>query len=158
MSTEHKLKSLNRLESEIDARIKEFNAKRKYNQENSKFYSFGQVLLSGLTTILIAVNTKFSFFWITIVALVASCLANLAGQILSKYMYQERMAMNISTICDLYELRHLITMDKRMEEDDETREITLDRVQEYQNEYQNILNCANNKWREHIYKSKAKDA
>lgn len=157
MSTEHKLKSLGVLESEIDARIKEFNAKRRYNQRYSEFFSLGQLILSGFTTLLIAVNTNLSCFWISVIALVTSSLASIAGQVLSKYMYQERMTMNISTICNLYELKHLITMDKMMEVDDINRKITLEKVQEYQDKYQGILNIANNKWQEIFIKSKSKE-
>ncbi|SLY88357.1 Uncharacterised protein [Klebsiella variicola] len=157
MGTEHKLKSLNVLESEIDSRIKEFNAKRNYNQRKGEMYSIGQFALGGLTTLLIAVNAKFSFFPISVMAIVTSSLASMAGQILTKYMYQEKMTMNISTVCDLYELKHLITMDKSMEEDDGAREITLERVQEYQDKYQNILNVANKRWQEIFVKSKSKE-
>ncbi len=157
MGTEHKLKSLNVLESEIDSRIKEFNAKRDYNQRRGEMYSIGQFVLGGLTTLLIAINTSFSFFLVSILAIITSGLASMAGQVLTKYMYQEKMTMNIATVCDLYELKHLITMDKNMEEDDVTRKITLERVQEYQDKYQNILNAANNKWQEIFVKGKSKE-
>ncbi|CTQ11414.1 SLATT domain-containing protein [Klebsiella variicola] len=157
MGAEHKLKSLNVLESEIDSRIKEFNAKRNYNQRRGEMYSIGQFVLGGLTTLLIAINTSFSFFLVSILAIITSGLASMAGQVLTKYMYQEKMTMNIATVCDLYELKHLITMDKNMEEDDATRKITLERVQEYQDKYQNILNAANNKWQEIFVKGKSKE-
>lgn len=81
----------------------------------------------------------------------------MAGQVLTKYMYQEKMTMNISTICDLYELKHLIMMDKNMEEDDRTMEIILGRVQEYQDKYQSILNVANKRWQEIFVKGKSKE-
>lgn len=58
MGAEHKLKSLNVLESEIDSRIKEFNAKRNYNQRKGEMFSIAQFVLGGLTTLLIAINTK----------------------------------------------------------------------------------------------------
>ncbi|HFN0790934.1 TPA: SLATT domain-containing protein [Klebsiella variicola subsp. variicola] len=157
MGAEHKLKSLNVLESEIDSRIKEFNTKRNYNQRKGEMYAIGQFTLAGLTTLLIAVNAKFSSFPISVIAIVTSSLASMAGQVLTKYMYQEKMTMNIATVCDLYELKHLITMDKNMEEDDSTRKITLERVQEYQDKYQNILNAANNKWQEIFVKGKSKE-
>ncbi|HDV8371209.1 TPA: SLATT domain-containing protein [Klebsiella pneumoniae] len=157
MGAEHKLKSLNVLESEIDSRIKEFNAKRNYNQRRGEMFSIGQFVLGGLTTLLIAVNTNFYSFSMSVLAIITSGLASMAGQVLTKYMYQEKMTMNISTICDLYELKHLIMMDKNMEEDDVARGITLDRVQVYQEKYQSILNVANKRWQEIFINGKAKE-
>lgn len=157
MGAEHKLKSLNVLESELDSRIKEFNAKRNYNQRKGEMFSIAQFVLGGLTTLLIAINTKYSLFPISVIAIITSGLASMAGQVLTKYMYQEKMTMNISTICDLYELKHLIMMDKNMEEDDRTMEITLGRVQEYQDKYQSILNVANKRWQEIFVKGKSKE-
>ena len=63
--------------------------------------------------------------------------------------------MNIATICSLYELRHVINMAKRMEEDDVTSKITLKDVVKYQEQYQNILNTANGLWQNHIQNSKS---
>ncbi|OOQ46269.1 hypothetical protein AO361_24950 [Pseudomonas fluorescens] len=155
VNTDHKLKSLTELEVQIGRRIAEFNAKRAKNQKSNQLYSLGQILLSSLTTLLIAVNTKASLFSITVATLITSSLASLAGQLLSKYMYEERMAMNIATVCALYELSHTITMDKKKEEDDEgNHKITLDKVESYQDRYQRILSAANGQWQKHIQKSK----
>ncbi len=65
--------------------------------------------------------------------------------------------MNIATICSLYELRHVITMAKRMEEDDVTSKITLKDVVKYQEQYQNILNTANGQWQNHIQNFKSSE-
>jgi len=83
--------------------------------------------------------------------------AGVAGQFLNKFMYQERMAMNIATKCSLYELQHAITMAKRMEEDDINSKITLKEVVKYQEQYQNILNTANGQWQNHIQNLKSSE-
>ncbi len=152
---EHRLKSLVELEIQMKRRIDEFNKKRAQNQKSNRFYSLSQILLSALTTLLIAINTQASLFYITVTALITSSLASLAGQLLSKFMYEERMAMNIATVCALYELEHNITMDKKKEEDDKDgHEITVAKVDIYQNRYQEILNSANGQWQKKITKQK----
>lgn len=157
MSAEKKLKSLSELELQIGKRIKEFNDKRRKNQCKNKLYSGAQIWLSALTTLLIAINADISIFWLTVITLIVSSLSNVAGQLLSKFMYQERMAMNISTVCALYELRHAITMDQRKEEDDEAQKITLETVDIYQERYQQILNVANGEWQQYIQENKSKE-
>lgn len=154
MKTEHNLKSLTELELQIQNRISEFNGKRSENQSSNKFFTMSQMCLGAFTTLLIAINAKFTYFPITIAALVASSLATLSGQILSKFMYSERMAVNIATVCALYELAHDITMDRKKEEDDRSKhEITLKKVDNYQGRYQQILNTANGQWQKNIHKT-----
>lgn len=110
--------------------------------------------LGAFTTLLIAINLKFTYIPITIAALITSSLAALSGQFLSKYMFQERMALNIATVCALYELAHDITMDRKKEEDDKPKyEITIKKVENYQGRYQQILNRANGQWQKNIHKT-----
>ncbi|MDI3440529.1 hypothetical protein QLG07_13755 [Erwinia sp. V90_4] len=154
MKTLHSLKSLTELESQIANRISEFEVKRRCNQKYNKFLSISQIVLTAVTTLFIAINAEIHELSLTIITLLASMGAGIAGQLLNKFMYQERMAMNIATICSLYELRHVITMAKRMEEDDVNSEITLKDVVKYQEQYQNILNTANGQWQNHIQNSK----
>lgn len=157
MKTEHKLKCLTELELQIQQRIAEFNGKRSKNQSSNQIFSISQICLGALTTLLIAINAKFTYFPITVTALATSSLATLSGQILSKYMYQERMSMNITTVCALYELAHTITMDRKKEEDDELKhKITINKVDTYQDRYQQILNTANGQWQKNIQKTKQK--
>ncbi|HEQ1857595.1 TPA: SLATT domain-containing protein [Providencia alcalifaciens] len=155
MNIEYRLKSLTELESQIARRISEFEVKRRDNQKNNKFLSVSQIILTAITTLLIAVNAEIHELSLTILTLLASMCAGIAGQLLNKFMYQERMTMNIATICSLYELQHTIIMAKRMEEDDETSEITLKDVVKYQEQYQNILNTANGHWQNHIQNCKS---
>jgi len=157
VNTAHSLKSLTELESQIAIRISEFEAKRRENQRNNKLFSVSQIILSAITTLLIAINAEIHVLFLTILTLLASMCAGIAGQLLNKFMYQERMAMNIATICSLYELRHVITMAKRMEEDDVTSKITLKDVVKYQEQYQNILNTANGQWQNHIQNCKSSE-
>ncbi|CAI8975610.1 hypothetical protein EMIT0P100_60172 [Pseudomonas sp. IT-P100] len=152
---DHNLNSLVELERQISARLLEFNAKRASNQKHNKFFSLSQMILAFLTTLLIALNAKASFFAISMIAIFTSSLGGLAGQILSKYMYQERMSMNIKTVCALYELAHTITMDRKKEEDDSIKHrITLEKVDKYQTKYQSILDAANGQWQQQIQKPK----
>jgi hypothetical protein len=155
VNTAHSLKSLTELESQIARRISEFEVKRKDNQKNNKLFSMSQIVLAAITTLLIAVNAELHELSLTILTLLASMCAGIAGQFLNKFMYQERMAMNIATVCSLYELQHVITMAKMMEEDDITSKITLKDVMKYQEQYQNILNTANGQWQNHIQNSKS---
>lgn len=158
MNREHNLKSLVELESQIEKRLVEFKSKRKDNQKYNKIWSLSQIWLTALTTIFIAINAKESFWIINILALLTSSLASVAVQMLSKYMYQERLAMNISTICALYELRSTIIMDKKKEEDDSnTYKITIQKVELYQERYQHILNIANGQWQKYINEEKEKN-
>ncbi|WHZ39262.1 SLATT domain-containing protein [Rahnella bonaserana] len=155
MNQKKELNSLIELESQIERRIKEFNTKRGKNQWKNRFFSLAQIILSGFTTLLVAINANLSYFCITVITLVVSSLASISGQLLSKFMYQERMAMNIATVCALYELRHKITMDKKKQEDDHSLTITLQEVDLYQQQYQNILNTANGQWQKYIQDTKA---
>jgi len=155
VNTTHSLKSLTELESQIARRISEFEEKRRSNQKNNKFFSVSQIVLTAITTLLIAVNAEIHVLSLTILTLLASMCAGIAGQLLNKFMYQERMAMNIATICSLYELQHVITMAKNMEEDDAASKITLNDVMKYQEQYQNILNTANGQWQNHIQNCKS---
>jgi hypothetical protein len=157
LEKDHHLESLLELEKSIAARLAEFNAKRADNQKLNKIFYLTQILLSSLTTISIAINIKLSLLAISIVAVVASTLSSLSGLILSKYMYQERMSSNIKTVCSLYALSFSITMHKKKEQDDKNgRAITLEDVDEFQDEYQKILNTANGDWQKNILKSSAK--
>lgn len=152
---EHNLRTLVELEKQIAARLVEFNAKRADNQKLNRIFSLSQIILTFLTTLLIALNANSSLFAISMAAIFTSSLGGLAGQVLSKYMYQERMSMNIKTVCDLYSLSHLITMDKRKEEDDPSKhKITLEKVDNYQTKYQSILDTANGQWQKQITKNK----
>lgn len=154
MSTEHSLKSLAELEVQINNRIRDFNNKRVKNQNKNNHFTVVQIVSSAVTTLLIAVNAEKSIFLVTVIALITSLVASVSGQFLSKFMYRERMAMNIETVCSLYELRHTITMDKKKEEDDgESHKITLEKVDSYQNQYQKILNSANGQWQKYIQKT-----
>ncbi|NMY33032.1 SLATT domain-containing protein [Pseudomonas sp. WS 5412] len=152
---DHSLKSLAELELQIRNRLTEFEAKRAKNQKYNRLFSLAQILLTALTTLLIAINTKYTTFPLAVIAIITSSMAAVAGQLLSKFMYQERMAMDIATTCALRELAHCITMDRRKEEDDETNcKITLKQVDAYQGRYQTILNTANGQWQKNIQKSK----
>lgn len=157
MNTAHRLQSLTELELQIAKRISEFEAKRRNNQRNNKLLSVSQIILAAITTLLIAVNAEIHVFFLTILTLLSSMCAGVAGQFLNKFMYQERMAMNIATKCSLYELQHAITMAKRMEEDDINSKITLKEVVKYQEQYQNILNTANGQWQNHIQNLKSSE-
>jgi len=155
VDTNHDLKCLAELELQIGKRINEFNSKRAENQKYNRCYSLAHILLGALTTLLIAVNSKLSLFPITVITMTTSTLASVAGQLLSTYMYKERLTMNIATICALYELSHAITMDKRKQEDDkEKHKITLEKVESYNSQYQQILNSANGQWQNYFQQTK----
>ncbi|WP_029686583.1 SLATT domain-containing protein [Tatumella saanichensis] len=157
MNTEHNLKSLVELETQIGRRISEFEGKRRENQRNNKFFSISQIILSAITTLLVAINADVHMLFVAILTLIVSMCSGIAGQLLNKFMYQERMAMNIATICSLYELQQVITMAKRIEEDDANSKITIRDVVKYQGQYQNILNAANGHWQNNIQNSKSSE-
>lgn len=156
MTNTHKLNSLVELETQINNRIAEFEGKSSKNKKYNQLLKYTQILLAALTTLLIAVNTKHSIFIVSVIAMTTSALAGVASQLLSTFMYQERMIMDIATTCALRELAHSITMAKKKEEDDNACEIKLDKVDSYQERYQEILNTANGQWQKNFQNNKIK--
>lgn len=156
MTIGHRLKSLTELEEQIQLRIEEFDTKRAQNQKDNRLFTLTHLSLSTLTTLLIAINAKLSLFPLAIIAMTANSVAILASQLLTKFMYQERMAMNIATTCALRELSHSIIMAKKKEEDSAlTHEITISHVDSYQKRYQIILNSADGQWQKNINRKKS---
>ncbi|MBW4792312.1 SLATT domain-containing protein [Pseudomonas tolaasii] len=156
MSNTHRLKSLVALELEINNRITEFAQKSAKNKNYNQKLKFIQIFLAAFTTLIIAINTKYAVFTVSVIAMTTSALAGVASQIMSTFMYQERMAMEIATTCALRELACTITMDKNKEEDDASRKITLEHIDRYQERYQQIVNTANGQWQKSIQNNTSK--
>jgi hypothetical protein len=155
--TTHKLSSLNKLVTEIEARRTDFNKKRNENQRCYSVTSKGQILASAITTLLIAINVQLNLSYLAFLAISVSALSSIFGSFLAKYMYSERLAHNIKTICDLSELRFDILLDIEKENDDpENYKITMEKVGEYKDYYQEILNQANSEWQRNLKQVKKK--
>ena len=155
--TTHKLSSLNKLVTEIEARRTDFNKKRKENQKYYSVTSKGQILASAITTLLIAINVKLNLSCLAFVAIGVSALSSIFGSFLAKYMYSERLAHNIKTVCDLSELKFDIILDIEKENDEpENYKITMEKVEEYKDKYQEILNQANSEWQKNMKLGKKK--
>jgi hypothetical protein len=153
----HHYSSLNKLISEIDSRRTDFNEKRRKNQKSYNITSKGQILSSAITTILIAINVKLDISCVAFLAIGASALSSILGSFLAKYMYSERLAHNIKTVCDLSELKFDIEMDMVKENDEpEKYKITINKIEEYKNTYQDILNRSNSEWQKNMKISKKK--
>ncbi|WP_234494231.1 SLATT domain-containing protein [Vibrio maritimus] len=156
MATHH-YSSLNKLVLEIDNRKKDFNEKRRKNQNSYNITSKGQILSSAITTLLIAINVKLEIACIAFIAIGVSALSSIFGSFLAKYMYSERLAHNIKTVCDLSELKFDIEMDMEKEKDEpEKYKITMDRIEDYKIAYQEILNRSNSEWQKNMKISKKK--
>lgn len=156
MSTHH-YSSLNKLISEIDNRRIDFNIKRRKNQNSYNITSKGQILSSAITTLLIAINVKLDISCIAFLAIGVSALSSIFGSFLAKYMYSERLSHNIKTVCDLSELKFDIEMDMEKENDEpEKYKITMEKIEEYKNSYQEILNRSNSEWQKNMKISKKK--
>ncbi|HIF9258507.1 TPA: SLATT domain-containing protein [Photobacterium damselae] len=156
MSTHH-YSSLNKLISEIDNRRTDFNKKRRKNQSGYNITSRGQILSSAITTCLIAINVKVDISYIAFLAIGVSALSSIFGAFLAKYMYSERFAQNIKTVCELNELKFDIEMDIEKENDEpENYKITVEKIEEYKNTYQEILNRSNSEWQKNMNISKKK--
>lgn len=156
MST-HYYSSLNKLILEIDSKKKDFNKKRRGNQRNYNITSKGQIISSGFTTLLIAINVKLDISYIAFFAIGISALSSIFGSFLAKYMYSERLAHNIKTVCDLSELKFDIEMDMEKEKDEpEKYKITIEKIEEYKSSYQDILSRSNSEWQKNMKTSKKK--
>ncbi|EPV3838289.1 hypothetical protein AB7W62_07780 [Morganella morganii] len=150
--------SLSELETQIESRISEFNQRRSGNKKNNKGYSWALLISSSLTTLFIAINMKFDYAFLAIIAIITNTLSLLFGNILERFKYKDRMISEIRTICDLRELQFNIIMHKRNAEDDTNKKITVSDISHYQEKYQNILDTANGSWRNNfISKSDSKD-
>lgn len=155
--TTHKLSSLNKLVTEIEARKTDFNKKRSKNQRYYSITSKGQILASAITTLLIAINAQLNLSCLAFLAIGVSALSSILGAFLAKYMYSERLAYDIKTVCDLSELRFDILLDIEKESDEpENYKITIKKVEEYKNTYQEILEQANSEWQKNMKLSKKK--
>lgn len=153
----HKLSSLNKLLTEIEARRTDFNNKRRENQRNYSITSKGQILASAITTLLIAINIKLDLSCLAFLAIGVSALSSVFGSFLAKYMYPERLAHNIKTVCDLSELRFNILLDIEKENDKpENYKITMEKIEEYKDIYQEIIDQANSEWQKNMKLSKKK--
>jgi hypothetical protein len=151
----HHYSSLNKLISEIENRKGDFNRKRNRNQKSYSITSKGQILFSAITTLLIAINVKLEMPCIAFLAIGVSALSSIFGAFLAKYMYSERLSHNIRAVCDLSELKFNIVMDMEKEKDDsKNHNITIEKVEEYQDIFQNILNQANVEWQKNMKLSK----
>lgn len=147
----HNYSSLNKLILEIENRISDFNKKRGENQWGYSVTSKGQIISSAITTLLIAINVKLNVPCIAFLAIGVSALSSVFGSFLAKYMYSERLAHNIKTVCDLNELKFNIEMGMEKENDDpEKYKITIEKVEEYKDAYQGILDQANAEWQKNM--------
>jgi hypothetical protein len=155
--TTHKLSSLNKLVTEIEARRTDFNKKRSKNQRYYSITSKGQILASAITTLLIAINVQLNLSCLAFIAIGVSTLSSIFGSFLAKYMYSERLTHNIKTVCDLSELRFNILLDIEKENDEpENYKITMNKVEEYKDTYQEILAQTNSEWQKNMKLSKKK--
>ena len=155
--TTHKLSSLNKLVTEIEARRSDFNKKRSKNQKYYSITSKGQILASAITTLLIAINVQLNLSCLAFLAIGVSALSSIFGSFLAKYMYSERLAHNIKAVCDLSELMFDILLDIEKENDEpENYKITMEKVEEYKGIYQDILDQANSEWQKNMKLSKKK--
>lgn len=151
----HQLTSLNELLKEIEARRADFSKKRIETQKLYSISSKGQILASAITTLLIAINVKLNLPFIAFIAIGVSALSSVFGSFLAKYMYSERLAHSIKAVCDLSELRFDIVLDVEKEKDDpENYKITIKKVEEYKDVYQEILDQANSDWQKNMHLSK----
>lgn len=152
------LASLSELEKQIESRISEFNKRRFENKKNNKNYCWALLISSSFTTLFIAINMKFDYAFLAIIAIITNTSSLLFGNILERFKYKDRMISEIRTICDLRELQFNIIMHKRYVTDDINKKITVSDISHYQEKYQSILNTANGSWRNNfISKSDNKD-
>lgn len=155
--TTHKLSSLNKLLTEIEARKIDFNKKRRESQQNYSITSKGQILASAITTLLIAINVKLNLSCLAFIAIGTSALSSVFGSFLAKYMYSERLAHNIKTVCDLSELQFNILLDIEKENDEpDNYKITMEKIEDYKDIYQQIIDQANSEWQKNMKLSKKK--
>lgn len=155
MTIENELLSLAEIESQIERRIKEFNNKREYNERKNRTFSSLQLALAALSTLLVAISLKYQGAALPILGIIANSCAMYCTSVLDKFMYKTRMVEYLKTVCELYELKYTITMHKRKEEDYPERKITLEDIERYQDQYQEILNRANSAWRINITGNKS---
>ncbi|WP_158586924.1 SLATT domain-containing protein [Alcanivorax profundi] len=153
----HHYSSLNKLIVEIENRRNDFNGKRRKNQRSYNLTSKGQIIASSITTFLIAINVELDISFIAFLAIGVSALSSVFGSFLAKYMYSERLAHNIQTVCALSELKFNIEMDMEKEMDDpDNHRITMEVIDEFKDRYQNILDQANSEWQKNLKISRKK--
>lgn len=143
--------------TEIEARRTDFNKKRNENQRYYSITSKGQILASAITTLLIAINVQLNLSCLAFLAIGVSALSSIFGSFLAKYMYSERLSHNIKTVCFLSELKFDILLDIEKEKDEpENYKITIEKVEEYKDTYQEILEQANSEWQKNMKQNKKK--
>ncbi|KXF82213.1 hypothetical protein [Enterovibrio coralii] len=141
------LSSLIEVEQQIEVRISDFNSRRFKLKRYNNYLVIFQAVFSSVTTALIAINSKLNIDMLAFIAIAVSAMSSLAGLFLSQFMFHERLASQISTVCSLRELSAAIKIRKKLEQDDrQTYEIKLQDVEDYFNQMQTILNVANHEW------------
>lgn len=147
MGDELKLSSLDELKKQINNRISDFNIRRQVLKRRKNTLVVGQLILTAVATILIAININFDSTIIAIVAIVLNGCGTIFASLLSQFMFNERLASHISTICSLRELQARIKMDMAKDADcADEHKIEISNVEYYFEDLQKILNIANNEW------------
>jgi hypothetical protein len=153
MSDKQKSSTLIELESQINAQIERYNTRRYKLKRLRNFLVISQSVFAALTTLLIAINIKFNFTYLSVVAIISSTLSGLATVFLSQFMFHERLISHINTVTGLRQLQSAIKIQYLLYQD-KNRELSGEEVESYFIEFQSILSKSNSEWNKLIKKNK----
>ena len=95
------LSSFVELKEQLDAQISRFNERRVTTGKWRNCLYVSQVLVSAITTVIIAANIHLGLSWLNIVATFGNVLATTLGVLLTRYMFHERLATYTQTSAKL---------------------------------------------------------
>ncbi|MEB8534634.1 SLATT domain-containing protein [Acidithiobacillus ferriphilus] len=141
------LSSFVELKEQLEAQISRFNERRVTTGKWRNCLYVSQVLVSAITTVIIAANIHLGLSWLNIVATFGNVLATTLGVLLTRYMFHERLATYTQTSAKLQTLAGKIKLLECQHQDDPTA-FPLDAATAGNlfDQMQMILSNANQEW------------
>ena len=141
---EQALETLALVESWIKERIISFDRRRKFYRARAYRFTLLTAGLSGATTVLISVSRIYNSTTLSVVALVTSAFMTFLSAWEGFYSYRQRWIQNNDTLMKLYAL----DSDIQYQRSRSGNQLTIEEIDQFYNQYQVILQQANEKWRE----------
>ena len=143
-SPERAAETLALLENWVQERIISFDKRRKFYRTGAYRFTLTTAGLSSVTTILIGINQTYNSTNISVISLIASASISFLSAWESLYGYRQKWIQNNDTLMKLYALNSDIQYQKARS----GNKLTIEEIDKFYNQYQIILQVANEKWQE----------
>ncbi len=132
------------LEKWIQKRIISFDKRRNFYRKGAYQFTLIAAGLSTITTILIGVGRIYNSTLISVISLVTSAAMSFLSAWEGFYGYRQRWVQNNDTLMKLYAINSDIQYQKARSGNN----LSLEEIDQFYKQYQEILRTANEKWRE----------